>query len=97
MLLVLLGLSNEEGLFIQIGLLFCGLQPIVSTCMAMTKYDVKKYTMDLITLSYNIRDKSSSSTKETRAEANTNDKNEPIDEQEDDIEEGNSNVVRTSS
>ena len=28
------------------------MQPIVSTCMAMTKSDVRKYTRDLITLSY---------------------------------------------
>jgi len=37
---------------ICIGYLFCGIQPIVSTCMAMTKSDVMKYTRDLITLSY---------------------------------------------
>ena len=38
--------------FICIGYLFCGIQPIVSTCMAMTKSDVRKYTRDLITISY---------------------------------------------
>jgi hypothetical protein len=58
-----------SGHFFQIGLLLCGIQPIVSTCMAMTKSDVRKYTMDLITLSY-IR---KSSSQETRTESNTND------------------------
>ena len=38
--------------FIPAGLLFVGIQPIVSTCMAMTKADVKKYVIELITLSY---------------------------------------------
>jgi hypothetical protein len=37
---------------ISIGYLFCGVQPIVSTCMAMSKSDVRKSTRDLITLSY---------------------------------------------
>jgi len=32
--------------------LFATIQPIASTCMAMTKSDVKKYIFDLITLSY---------------------------------------------
>ena len=36
----------------MIGYLFCGIQPIVSTCLAMMKSDVRKYTIDLITLSY---------------------------------------------
>jgi len=54
---------------VQIGLLFCGIQPIVSTFMAMTKSDVKKYTMDLVTLSY-IRKPSSS--EETHASENNN-------------------------
>jgi hypothetical protein len=55
--------SKNRGFWVQIGFLFCGIQPIVSTCMAMTKSDVRKYTMDLVTLSY-IRKPSSS--KETR-------------------------------
>merc|ERR1712238_234110 len=38
--------------YIPGGLIFVGLQPIVSTCMAMTKADVKKYVIELITLSY---------------------------------------------
>jgi hypothetical protein len=46
---------------------------IVSTCMAMTKSDVKKYTMDLLTLSY-IRNKPSS-IEETSTENITNNDN----------------------
>jgi len=34
------------------GYLFCGIQPIVSTSLAMMKHDVRKYTIDLLTLSY---------------------------------------------
>jgi hypothetical protein len=70
MLLVVAGASLKEPFLVQIGLLFCGTQPIVSTCMAMTKSDVKKYTMDLLTLSY-IRKPSSS--EETRPSENVND------------------------
>jgi hypothetical protein len=44
--------NNKFANFICIGLLFCGIQPIVSTCMAMAKSDVRNYTRDLITLSY---------------------------------------------
>lgn len=55
-----------------VGLLFCSIQPIVSTCMAMTKCDVRKYTIDLITLSY-IRTAIASSAKDTRTSENTND------------------------
>jgi hypothetical protein len=88
MAMVVIGASDNWGFFLQIGLIFCGIQPIVSTCMAMTKSDVKKYTINLITLSY-IRDKPSSS-EETRSK-NTSDENEPIEEQEDEIEEANSN------
>ena len=36
----------------KVGLLFCGIQPIVSFCFAMMKIDVRKYTIDLLTLSY---------------------------------------------
>jgi hypothetical protein len=50
--LVLAGTGWQDHKFVQLGLLSCGIQPIVSTCIAMTKSDVKKYTMDLITLSY---------------------------------------------
>jgi hypothetical protein len=70
MLFVVFGSGWHVGFWFQIGLLFCGMQPIVSMCMAMTKPDVRKYTMDLITLPY-IRTTSSSS-QETRTE-NTND------------------------
>lgn len=35
-----------------IGLLLCSLQPTVSTCLAMTKSDVKAAIYDLVTLSY---------------------------------------------
>jgi hypothetical protein len=52
MVFVVLGAATYDGLLVQIGLLFCGIQPIVSTCMAMTKSDVKKYTIDLMTSSY---------------------------------------------
>jgi hypothetical protein len=48
---VVSGTAVREGGLVQLGLLYCGIQPIVSTCMTMTKSDVKKYTMDLITLS----------------------------------------------
>lgn len=34
------------------GLLLCAIQPTVSTCIAMTKSDVKVAILDLITLSY---------------------------------------------
>jgi hypothetical protein len=52
--LVVIGASETEeyGNLICIGYLFCGIQPILSTCMAMSKSDVRKYTKDLITLSY---------------------------------------------
>jgi hypothetical protein len=69
MLLLVIGASSKNRLLGQIGLLFCGIQPIVSTCMAMSKSDVRKYTMNLVTLSY-IRTSSSSlsSEEETRAD-----------------------------
>ena len=38
--------------YYQTGLLFCSIQPIISTIMAMTKTDVRKYTYQLLTLSY---------------------------------------------
>jgi len=41
-----------EGIFAVIGLIFCGLQPVGSFIMAMTKSDVKKYVIKLVTLSY---------------------------------------------
>jgi len=57
--LTVLGLSKNFAIryffgtwLLPVGLLFVGLQPVVSTCMAMTKADVKKYFIELITLSY---------------------------------------------
>ena len=50
--LAIFGPREFEGICISIGYLFCALQPIVSTCMAMTKSDVKQYVFDLITLTY---------------------------------------------
>jgi hypothetical protein len=61
MLFVVFGAANKNGILTQIGLIFCGIQPIVSMCIAMTKSDVRKNTMDLITLSY-IRTTSSEET-----------------------------------
>ena len=59
MYLTVIGSSNVGSFWpIPVGLLFVGLQPIFSTCMAMTKADVKKYVIELITLSY-IRTKQS--------------------------------------
>jgi hypothetical protein len=71
MLFVVFGTAEQNEFWIQIGLIFCGIQPIVSTCMAMTKSDVRKNTMDLITLSY-IRTTAqhSSSEENTRTENN---------------------------
>jgi hypothetical protein len=88
---LIVGATREDEdrgvLYFQIVLLLSGIQPILSTCMAMTKSDVKKYTTNLITLSY-VR--TSLLSEETRAE-DTNDENKPIEEQEDEIEEANSN------
>jgi len=42
----------SDGFLLQIGLLFYGVQPIVSTCMTMTNAYVRKYTIKLVTLSY---------------------------------------------
>ena len=42
--------DNNE--LIQIGLLFVGLQPIASTCMVMTKADVRRHTLNVVRLSY---------------------------------------------
>jgi len=54
MYFLIVGTPNEEDgeKGIIIGLLVCSVQPIVSTCMAMTKSDVKEYTLDLITFSH---------------------------------------------
>jgi len=55
---VVIGIAYNAGPFIQVVLLVVGLQPIVTTCMVMTKADVKKYVIELMTLSY-IRTKQS--------------------------------------
>jgi len=47
----LLYFSFDSGASIQIGLLLLSVQPILSTIMAMTKTDVRKYTIELLTLS----------------------------------------------
>jgi hypothetical protein len=62
--------SRGGTLYINIGFLFCGIQPIVSTCMAMTKTDVRKYTTKLVTLSY-IRTTGVSSEATRRVSENT--------------------------
>jgi len=52
MCLVVTGTAFNNGSLIQPGLLFVGLQPIVSTCMAMTKADIRKHTLNVVRLSY---------------------------------------------
>ena len=52
MAIVTIGTAWNFGKIIQPGLLFVGLQPIVSTCMAMTKADVRKHTLNVVRLSY---------------------------------------------
>ena len=47
-----IGSDESKGYLLQIGLLFYGVQPIVSTCMTMTNAYVRKYTVKLVTLSY---------------------------------------------
>jgi len=49
-----------DGPIVQVGLLFCGLQPTVSTCMAMTKADVRKHTLNVVRLSFISTSKSTS-------------------------------------
>ena len=44
--------DKENSRQLCIGLLLCAIQPIVSTCIAMTKSDVKRSVIDVITLSY---------------------------------------------
>ncbi|OEU06015.1 hypothetical protein FRACYDRAFT_256861 [Fragilariopsis cylindrus CCMP1102] len=40
--------AYQQSVLTQVGLLFCGIQPIVSACMAMTKDDIRKYTVKLL-------------------------------------------------
>ena len=52
MIVSLIGISNNTSWVGPVFSLLVTIQPIASTCMAMTKSDVKKYIFDLITLSY---------------------------------------------
>ena len=52
MFLITVGDEKEKSKLYQAGLIFCAIQPIISTIMAMTKADVRKYTINLLTLSY---------------------------------------------
>ena len=62
------GVVSNEGMLVQVGLLFCGIQPIISTCMAMTKADVREYTVKTISLSYIRTTQPSEGEGETRTE-----------------------------
>ena len=44
--------ANNINSLLIIGGLFCGIQPIISFCLAMMKSNVRKYTMSVLTLSY---------------------------------------------
>jgi len=44
--------SSVNPVYYSAGLLLCSVQPILSTLMALTKSDVKKAVVDLITLNY---------------------------------------------
>ena len=46
------GWHRTRAPFVQIGLLFLSVQPIFLTIMAMTKTDVRKYTIELLTLPF---------------------------------------------
>jgi hypothetical protein len=76
MAFIVYGAANKDGRYIAIGLLFCGIQPILSTGMTMTKSDVRKYSTDLITLSYirknNILGLGSTTTTTTSSKAPSN-------------------------
>lgn len=73
MYFLLVGAADKDygGKHVTIGLLFCALQPIVSTCMAMTKSDVRKYIFDLISISYCFDRKSEAQRRETQNTVNT--------------------------
>ena len=62
--------AYQQSLFTQVGLLFCGIQPIISTCMAMTKDDIRKYTVKFVSLSYIHTTQPSETEEETRTETN---------------------------
>ena len=46
------GWNGGNNAFVQIAILFLSVQPIISTIMAMTKTDVRKYTIEVLTLSF---------------------------------------------
>ena len=62
--------AYQRSLFTQVGLLFCGIQPIISVCMAMTKDDIRKYTVKFVSLSYIHTTQPSETEEETRTETN---------------------------
>ena len=62
--------AYQQSLFTQVGLLFCGIQPIISACIAMTKDDIRKYTVKLVSLSYIHTTQPSETEEETRTETN---------------------------
>jgi len=75
--IIIAALVENHRLGFVVGGLFLAIQPIVSTGMAMTKPDVKKYIFDLITLSY-FRSRATTteeelcSTEELRVQTETN-------------------------
>ena len=62
--------AYQRSEFIRVGLLFCGIQPIISACIAMTKDDIRKYTVKLVSLSYIHTTQPSETEEETRTETN---------------------------
>jgi len=57
--------SNRVSWGFQVALILGAIQPTLSTAMAMTKSDVRKYVFDLLTLSY-VRTTTTSEAKKTR-------------------------------
>jgi len=80
MILLIMGATDVNpdlsGRYITIGFMFTALQPIVSTCISLTKSDVRKHVIDLTTLTY-IR---YSYTKSTIASYEENDDDDDVDE-----------------
>ena len=83
MALIVIGVVEKDRFYryICIGYLFCGIQPIVSTCMAMTKSDVRKYTRDLITLSYIRKASATSSLKQPGTDDDNDNDNDEEEEE----------------
>ena len=56
MILLIIGATDVKpalsGRFTTIGFMFTALQPIVSTCINLTKSDVRKHVINLTTLTY---------------------------------------------